>query len=293
MYFTLNWIQPKGMKEKLVLIIGVLCFSGFAANAQFWFGPKVGGQLLMPRYEHKAREDSFKTTSKVNWHAGIAFDYSTKSNFEVHTELVYQRVNNRSTSTRAYETPIDDGGLGGQYVNSKTINHFLSAPMMARLTFFKDSKIMLMAQAGPRLSYWLGGSGTLETDELQGFGEEQITYKIMFKDLTEQELENGSWPGKHVISKPNRLQYSIDFGFGTVVEFNPTNRLIADLKFSWGHSFMSFNDGNKLNDAILYKEDMEYNTNMLVLSVAYMYGYDVQLRRKGKSTFKIKNRRRR
>ncbi|MCV9385428.1 hypothetical protein [Reichenbachiella ulvae] len=274
------------MKEKLLVIVCVMLCSG-AVHAQFWFGPKVGGQLLMPRYDHEARVDSFKTTSKVNWHAGLAFDYSTKTNFEVHTELVYMRVNNRSRSTDAYETPLNEGGLGGQFVDSKTVNHFISAPMMARMLFFKNSSIMLMAQAGPRLSYWLGGSGVLVSDELKSFGEEQIKYKIMFKDITQEELENTNFPDKHVITKPNRLQYAIDFGFGGVIQFSPSSRLIADVKYSWGHSFMSFNDGNKLNDALLYSEDMEYNTNMLVISFAYMYGYDVKLSKKGKSTNKL------
>lgn len=50
---------------------------------------------------------------------------------------------------------------------------------------------------------------------------------------------------------------------------------------------LSFNDGNLITDAFVYEEDMEYNTNMLVLSFAYMYGYDVVGRRKGRSTSKV------
>ncbi|RJE75356.1 MULTISPECIES: outer membrane beta-barrel protein [Reichenbachiella] len=279
------------MKEKLVLVVWVM-LCAVSAKAQFWVGPKVGGQLMTPRYHNEARLDSFNTSSKVNWHAGIAFDYSTKSNFEVHTELVYMRVNNRSRSTEAYETPLSEGGYGGQFVDSRTINHYISAPLMARLVFFKDSKIKLLAQLGPRLSYWLGGTGTLRTDEIYGFGDEEANYNVKFMDLTEEELANTDIPGKFIVSKPNRLQYALDFGFGAIFEFSPTSRAIVDLKYSFGHSFLAFNEGNVLSDAFIYEEDTEYHTNMLVLSVSYMYGYDVMLRRKGRSTSKVKTKRR-
>ncbi|PIB35612.1 hypothetical protein BFP72_09505 [Reichenbachiella sp. 5M10] len=262
-----------------------------SSYAQFWFGPKFGGQLITPQYEHKAHADSFNTSSKINWHAGVAFDYSTKSNFEVHTELVYMRVNNRSVSTSKYETPIDDGGLGGQVVDSKTVNHYLSAPLMARLVFLKDRNIQLMAQMGPRLSYWLGGTGTLSTDELESFGEDQIDYQVKFMDLTEEELEEINEPGTFIISKPNRLQYALDFGFGMIIEPSPMSRIILDVKYSFGHSFLAFNEGNKMSDALLYQEDTEYRTNMLVLSAAYMFGYDSRLSKKGKSTSKVKTKR--
>jgi len=263
------------MKRSLLLVI--VLFTTIGANAQFWFGPKVGGQLITPQYNNQARKDSFDITSKVNWHAGIALDYSTDAMFEVHTELVYMRVNNRSISTDLFTQTVD----------SKTTNHYLSAPLMARMIFLRRSKIKVLAQAGPRLSYWLGGKGTLSTSELIQFGDDKIEYDIMFSDLEQSELESTSIRGKHLITKPNRLQYALDIGFGGVWEMGPSQRLILDIKYSFGHSYMSFNDGNLITDAIDYEEDMEYNTNMMVFSLSYMYGYDVVGRRKGKSTSSI------
>jgi len=263
------------MKKGLILIFILLGTLG--ANAQFWFGPKIGGQLITPRYNNEARKDSFDISSKVNWHAGIALDYSTKSKFEVHTELVYMRVNNRSESTDLFTQEVD----------SKTTNHYLSAPLMARMIFFQASKIKLLAQAGPRLSYWLGGKGTLRTSEIIQFGDEEIEYDIMFADLDEEALQSTDITGKHLITKPNRLQYALDIGFGGIWEISPNQRVILDAKYSFGHSYMSFNDGNLITDALVYEEDMEYNTNMLVLSLSYMYGYDVVGRRKGKSTSRV------
>lgn len=264
--------------KRSIFFISVLLVS-LSAEAQFWFGPKVGGQLITPIYNNKARKDSFDITSKVNWHAGLALDYTTKNLFEVHTELVYMRVNNRSTSTDLFTQEVD----------SKTVNHYLSAPLMARMVFFQRSKIKVLAQAGPRLSYWLGGKGSLATSNLIEFGNNEIEYDIVFSDLKEEELLSSNANGKHLITKPNRLQYALDIGFGGVWEIGPTHRIILDVKYSFGHSYMSFNDGNLITDALTYEEDMEYNTNMMVLSMAYMYGYDVMGRRKGKSTSKVGN----
>ncbi|MGL1885559.1 MAG: hypothetical protein OCD76_03500 [Reichenbachiella sp.] len=267
------------MKRGIVLVCVLMLALG--AQAQFWFGPKIGGQLMTPIYNNGGRKDTFDISSKVNWHAGIAMDYSTEQLFEVHTEIVYQRVNNRATNNSSVSAGL---------IDSKTTNHFISTPLMLRMVFLQRSSIKVLAQVGPRLSYWIAGTGEYETDSplsAGGDGDGPYKYKVKFADLSEEELDNFQEEGIHVVTKPNRLQYALDLGFGGIWEISPTSRVIADVKYSFGHSYMAFNDGNKLVGVDNYYEDTEYNTNMMVVSIAYMYGYNVAGRRKGRSTSTI------
>lgn len=265
---------------KKLILVGSL-FISFSGYAQFWFGPKIGGQVIFPKYTSSLRLDTFSVSSKVNWHAGIAMDYSTEGMFEVHTELVYVRLNNRTRNKSLYPALLD----------SKTVNHFITAPIMARMMFLRRSRLKFFLETGPRLSWWLGGKGTLKGDFVTELGKESIDYTFIFSnqdvDLIEGEL------GDFFVTKPNRLQYALDFGFGWLFDINPSQRVIADAKVSFGHSFMAFNDGNKFEGAgEEYMEDTEYTTNMIMLSIAYMFGYDPVLTTKGKSTSKVKTKKR-
>lgn len=266
------------MKRLLVLVLLLVSFS---SKAQFWFGPKFGTQIIIPQYQSKTHSDTFKLASKVNWHAGIALDYSTEGHFEVHTEIVYARVNNR---TRA-KSPFPD-----QSLDNKTVNHFLTAPMMARVVFMKNSRFKVFVEAGPRLSWWLGGKGSILSDETEENASElgkPQNYDILFLKEDMADINPSDYNNKLIVTKPNRLQYALDFGVGWLFDITPTQRAIVDAKFSWAHSNMAFNEGVAFSNITEYKEDMEYRSHMLMISVAYMFGYNPALNVKGKSTSNV------
>lgn len=266
---------------KRLLLVGLLLVS-FSSQAQFWFGPKFGTQIIIPQYQSKSHRDTFQISNKVNWHAGIAMDYTTEGHFEVHTEMVYVRVNNR---TQAKDLFAD------QSLDSKTVNHFITAPLMARVVFMKNSRFKVFVEAGPRLSWWLGGKGSIlsdETEENASVLGERVNYNIKFVDQELEEVTPGDFQNSLIVTKPNRLQYALDFGVGWLFDITPTQRVIVDAKISWAHSNMAFNDGTVFSDGIEeYKEDLEYRSHMFMVSVAYMFGYNPALTVKGKSTSNV------
>lgn len=267
---------------KRLVLVGLL-FISFSGYSQFWFGPKIGGQIILPKYQVAAHTDSFRVSSKVNWHAGIAMDYSTEGAFEVHTELVYLRMNNRVQPKELFPD---------QSLDNKTVNHFLTAPLMARVVFMKNSRFKVFVEAGPRLSYWLGGRGTIvsdETEENASVPGEPVDYDILFINEELDEINTGDFTDKLIVTKPNRLQYALDFGVGWLFDITPTQRVIIDTKISWAHSNMAFTDGTKFSNINEYREDTEYRSHMFMVSVAYMFGYNPALTAKGKSSSRVGN----
>ncbi|SMD31641.1 Outer membrane protein beta-barrel domain-containing protein [Reichenbachiella faecimaris] len=265
---------------KRLLILGFLLVS-FSSQAQFWFGPKFGTQIIIPQYQSKSHSDTFKVSNKVNWHAGIAMDYSTEGHFEVHTEIVYARINNR---TRAKSIFPD------QSLDNKTVNHFLTAPLMARVVFMKNSRFKVFAEAGPRLSWWLGGKGSIVSDETEENATvlgQAVDYKVLFLNEELDEINPTEYENKLIVTKPNRLQYALDFGVGWLFDITPSQRVIVDAKISWAHSNMAFNDGVAFSNIENYKEDMEYRSHMLMISVSYMFGFNPALNVKGKSSSNV------
>lgn len=263
------------------LLLFVLLLISFSSQAQFWVGPKIGGQLIFPGYQSESHKDTFNISTSVNWHAGLAFDYSTESSFEVHTELLYMRVNNKTTAKPIYPD---------QTLESKTVNHFLTAPLMARVVFMKNSRFKVFVEAGPRLSWWLGGSGSVisdETEENASVPGTPVDFNVTFINQELEEINVGDYTDKLIVTKPNRLQYALDLGVGWLFDITPTQRAIVDAKVSWAHSNMAFNDGSAFSNITTYDEDLEYRSHMFVVSVSYMFGYNPALTTKGKSTSNV------
>ncbi|MEO9966644.1 MAG: outer membrane beta-barrel protein [Reichenbachiella sp.] len=265
---------------KRLLFIGLL-FVSFSGHAQFWFGPKIGGQIIVPRYQAAAHADSFRVSSKLNWHAGIAMDYSTEGAFEVHTEIVYVRVNNRVRPKSIFPD---------QSLDNKTVYHFITAPLMARVVFMKNSRFKVFVEAGPRLSYWVAGSGSIvsdETEENASIPGESVDYDILFLNRDLEDVNVSDYTDKLIVTKPNRLQYSLDFGVGWLFDITPSQRVIVDSKISFAHSNMAFNDGTQFSNILQYNEDTEYRSHMFMVSIAYMFGYNPALTAKGKSSSNV------
>ena len=214
-------------------------------------------------------------------------DYDSEGRFVVHSELTYERVGNRIRSTP-----------GNPTIDAKSVYHFLSVPMMARVVFAGHrSSIKFYGSAGPRLKLWLGGNGLTIADEFIENGYDGREYKVRFKNVSERDdsnLQVGTEPdsdgryiqtgGEFIVEKANRVQYSLDLGGGIFIDLQTGHRINVDARYSFGHSNMGFNvDGDGLNLAD-FDEDLEHHHNMLTVSVAFLWSYDPMAMKKGKST---------
>lgn len=256
----------------IILCLLSACIS-FDSHAQFWFGPKVGVQMVSHSYQNENFKTRYAVDNDVNWHAGLTMQYTTDQRFAVHTELLYQKVRNR------VQNKVDSFAL-----DNFTDYNFLTTAMHARLTF-GNGVVRFFGIAGPRIGYWLGGSGFIDSAEgADNFGVSGGPYDIVFKDDA-----LGAPATELVITRPNRIQYGLDIGGGAIMDLATGQRLVAEIRYNIGHSNMGFNDDVELIPGISYMPDIQFANDMFMFSLSYLFGYDPTDSRKGSSTNKLSN----
>lgn len=275
------------MKKYLFLIL--TCLIAFNSYSQYWFGPKVGVSYIDHVYQESSYEkDSFNVPNNLNFQAGLAVSYSATGMYSVYGELLYERVGKSVTDK------LTDGSL----VQSKMTNHFISVPVMLRVSLGR-LPFHYYINGGPRLGYWLGGNGNIKTAGSGEFLEAEfldedgnplpLEYSITFNNSKAQETDFSN--KKAFVSRPNRLQFGLTAGAGIFLDVFGENRLQIDFRYTWVHSNMANNgpeDDTFLNGEA-YRENFEYYNNIGTISIAYLVGYNSNLRRKGKSTNKDSN----
>ena len=259
------------MRFTIIFFFGMLIAG--QASAQFWFGPKFGMQFSKNAYQDKDYSKDYDIAESLTWHAGFAMQYTTETKFAVHTELIYLQLKNKITNL-----PADPELL------SESTHSIISAPLLGRYTLFYNGSFSTNIMAGPRLSYWIGGSGNLFSQE--GFdadGLEGGPYDVGFSPSP-----GGIGDGILSVSKPNRLQYGLDIGIGSVMDLASGQRVSFELRYSKGHSHMALGQ-EKLLEGASYTENYRYANNQLLASIGFLFGYNPADKRKGSSTNKLSN----
>lgn len=256
-------------------------------DAQYWIGPKVGYHYTVHDYQDEEYEDMYSISKDRNYEVGMVLTYTASDRYSVHTELYYERVGNR----------VQNKGENF-YVDSKSTNAYLSTPLLLRVSM-GHSPVHWYVNGGPKISLWLGGKGELANGDFDEFEEDKLNkdgyyeYKVAFDRSKAEGLDNGVY----YVNEANRFQYSLTVGGGFYLDLANGARLMFDARYNWGHSNMGFNVdpqqpgrgtilvGNSTNIPTSgYQENYEFSNNTMSFSVAYMFEYNTQLKRKGSST---------
>lgn len=281
---------------RITLCLSSLFFT-IAAFSQYWIGPKIGASYIDHIYSDKTYEGTTTDTEirslgvdeNINFQAGLAVNYTTETIYSFYGELMYEQIGKELGFA---EGLIDDPSSTVFGVTSMK-NHFITAPLMLRVTL-GHLPFHYYINGGPRLSYWLGGSGEMAIDEFVEFGSpnddgsEVYVYQVTFNSKKAQENTD-----KALVSKPNRVQYGLALGAGIILDVFNQSRLQIDFRFTWVHSNMGTNNGtDDINFEFPgYRENFEYSHNMASVGIAYMLEYNKNLKRRGKSTNKSSNKR--
>ncbi len=273
----------------LLSVLLVVMFSTISFG-QYWFGPKIGISYIDHVYQDKTYEkDSFNVDTNINYQFGLAFSYSATDKYSVYGELVYERIGKE----------LRDKDTDGDLVKSEMTNHFISVPVMLRVTLGRVP-FHYFVNGGPRLSYWVGGKGThdlIAFEEFPPVADDDgnplpVEYKLKF------DSDNAA-PDDFTtafVAKPNRVQFGLTLGGGVYFDLVSGSRLMIDFRYTWVHSNMATNTTRDTNlirgstgDLDFYRENLEYYHNIATVGVAYMFGYNSELKRKGKSSNKESN----
>ena len=260
--------------KKGFLVLWAIFFSLATVKAQYWFGPKVGVQRTDHVYQDATyKSDSFNVKANYNFQVGAVLTYQASDRYSVHTELNFERYGKNLANRE-----------GTPEATSKSNSGFLTVPLAIRFNFGR-APYMFYLNGGTKLSYWLYSNGTLENAFLQEAENPTLDYRMVFGEETTGQFDELS------LERPNRLQYALIVGGGVYFDMRNEARIMLDIRYSFGHSNMGFN-GSTDFDFEDYIENFEYRHNALSVSVGYLFEYNAQLRRKGRSTNRESNKKR-
>ncbi|MGB3587387.1 MAG: outer membrane beta-barrel protein [Tunicatimonas sp.] len=242
------------------------------AQAQILTGPIVGGQATIAGYGSQYDGIDFQQDLSLNYLGGWSYAYSVSDHLAFYSELVYSRKGKvqryNSTSTRIVE--------------NQTYSHFLEAPILLRITSpIGRSKVRWFINAGPQISYWLGGRGTMLASEF--FGSDQLTQI----DYTVSFSEDEPTDGVLAVEDANRIQFGLAAGGGFII---PVNRLghalMINIRYVSGTTFMGGNESSEIGTSEI-EEYLGYKHNALLISAAYVVPINIFGMRKGKTSRKV------
>lgn len=255
----------------------MICFFFFSgvSNAQYWFGPKVGGNFSNFIYQNSEySSDSFNIDASYNFEIGGVFIYQATDMFSVQGEVFYERLN------RDLE---NKDGISPNVISNMTY-HFVSVPMNFRVSFGNEP-VHYYLGGGIKLKFLVGGNGYIESGEPE-FGEEGKDIKKLVFRQSKSNVLNGTY----AIPDANFMQFGLSVGGGVYLDLRTNGRLLIDAKYTFGHSNMGFNNNvDFFNDVSGYTEKFDFRTNTVSLSLAYLFQFDVKLQSKGMSTSKESN----
>lgn len=268
---------------RFLISFGCVLFLSVSLNAQYWIGPKVGYHYTIHDYQDDLYLDNYKSEDNHNFEAGLVVTYTASDRYAVHGELFWEQIGNKVVNESGFTV-----------VSTSQFN-YLSAPILLRVSM-GHTPVHWYLNAGPKVSLWLNGKGNIKyaDDEAGGLdGIVDVDYKIVYSSGKAQGTEKFAY-----VDRANRIQYALTAGGGFYLDLANGARMMFDARYNWGHSNMGFNtDVNDARGALLvgsqidiprsgYQENYEYTHNTLSFSIAYMFEYNTQLKRKGGSTSK-------
>lgn len=227
-------------------------------------GPKVGIQASKAFFDDKPYHDSYKSRIAYTYHMGAVSNIKVSDLFSLHTEILYNQTAKK---------------VKGKEYNLLNIERYrlITVPLLLRTTF-RQGYNQYYFNIGPNLSYWVGGSGSIRTDELDDHGLERLPYQLKFGDgVGEFDV--------YYIENTNRFLLGLDIGVGTMLPVMD-KYLMLDLRYTWGHTNMGKSDANYMN-FLYYESNLAHANHVLSFSVAYLFEFDfLTMRTKGKSKSK-------
>lgn len=266
------------MRRSLILFI-LLAFAS-VSKAQYWFGPKIGTHVVSHRYQlSEYKSDSFQINPDLRWQIGFALTYAASERYSVHTEINFERIG-RTLRNNENDFPI---------VTSRLTSSFITVPLMLRFNFGAPP-VHFYLNGGPKISFWLGGRGKIaDLDEFEEFRSDdpQVEYRLAFSDRNRRPDDPDTDEiGIFQLQNGNIVQYALTIGGGALFDLRRGQRLMLDIRFSYGHSNMGFNENVDFTFDT-YEENFEYTHDMLSVSLGYMFEFDKNLNLRGRSTSNV------
>lgn len=257
---TVNFVV-KRLFYTLFILVGAV--SNLHAQ-EFALGVKAGALTSWSVYGDKDDRKFFDSKSTFGYYGAGIITFPLKKNYSCVIEGGYSQKG---------RTVIFNEGSG----KNKATYYFTDAALLLRRSFkvnvVKNIPTEVFVNIGPHVNYWLGGKGRIGSTSNDG-----SPYTVVFNE----EADLGQFD-KMYLNNINRWMFGLDIGVGVMAPINKTQNVIVELRFTSGHTF--YGDRNSASYSwVSFEDNLRANEKVLSLTAAYMFGFNIQESKKGKST---------
>ena len=246
------------------------------ASAQFRLGPAVGASISRWHFPKEESNEFYSSRLTPGYHGGFAANYWVNERYSLHTEWLY-----------LYRQKNVNYNKGTLMVNDQATHHYLSVPVLYRVSFhsqIKKSHQEWYLNAGPALHYWMGGRGTLRTNEQSPYVQEgRLDYKIKFGKPEE-------FGSTEYIEPANRWQIALYAGGGVIFDLGHGRHIWVDARTSLGAAKSFFSASAKGDYGLnLYQDNLQSSITNMSLTAGYFQDVNFfSVLKKGKTAKKKK-----
>jgi hypothetical protein len=258
----------RSFTKHLILFLSFFIIAFTAVGQKYSLGVKAGGVISWPAWGDRTVKDTLSAGVGTGYMAAMTISFPMKNQFDLVLEGGYSKKGRKITFTD-----------GNEWTNLSTFK-FIDMGMFMRKSFSfhleKNVPATWYVTIGPEVSYWLSGTGRFTA------GGEWYNYTIDF------DKEAGSITSL-ALPNANRWLFGLGIGGGIIAPLRNNQTIGVDLRFSYGHTFLSRTgritpQQYPLAENFGYHDSYKCNIKSLTLAVTYSLNFDVQRSRRGKST---------
>jgi hypothetical protein len=237
------------------------------------YGIKAGPQLTWMVSDDPDFKEQVKINPHVGYNAGFVLSFKVKERYFLHTEYIF------STKGKVNRGKID------KVLEDRVTYNYVEIPMLYNVQFRGRlggaRQFKWYAGAGPLFSYWLSGKGWINSDEFLENNFPPFEYKIKFAQRGEDIGET------NIIYMHDVKRFQLGFNIGGGIMLEPANsgKIMIDLRFDLGHSWMGTPSSADYVLPVTYDDNLKARNMALRFSVMYLFerNMDKKVRNKGKS----------
>ena len=262
------------MRSTAYLICFVACLASSPLYSQIiQYGIKGGPQLTWMVSDDPGFKEQVRINPHVGYNAGFVLSFKVKERYFLHTEYIF------STKGKVNRGKID------KVLEDRVTYNYVEIPMLYNVHFRGRlggaRQFKWYAGAGPLFSYWLSGKGWINSDEFLENNFPPFEYKIKFAERGEDIGETD------IIYMHDVKRFQLGFNIGGGIMLEPANsgKIMIDLRFDLGHSWMGTPASADYVLPVTYDDNLKARNMALRFSVMYLFerNMDKKIRNKGKS----------
>jgi Outer membrane protein beta-barrel domain len=229
----------------------------------FSIGVKAGPNATIVTYQDRDLQKHFDPGIVLGYFAGGFIKFPLKNEYSFASEFAYTKKGRKTNFNSNWQ--------------NKANYHFIDLSMALRRSFkiqlSKNIPAHYFFSVGPNIEYWLKGAGKVSVNP---GGEAK--YEVVFNGVPDANFR------RNYYNDVNRWLFGIDLGIGGDAPLLKNQRIYAELRFTWGHTYMGKSNSSSYMEILNFEDNIRASFKTLSFVMTYALDFDLRNAKKGKST---------